>query len=100
MADYTIDIGDRGAYELALGANTEDMVTFARDVDVVEIKVMGGAPSPVYFTLDASVATVKGGHCYDALPGTGVQVQPETPGPTVVRLISAGAATYSVSAAA
>lgn len=97
MASYAVSATERGAYEKTLAANTEDTVTFGQDVAVVEVKVLSGGV--VYFTTDGSAAAVKGATCLDAQPGTVVQVEPETPGPTVVRLISSAPGVYSVNAA-
>jgi hypothetical protein len=106
VAAYTVAVGEIGKYEIALAANTEDTITFGggsgdatiTDVTAVEVKVLTGT-QPVYFCFGTTAATVKGNHCYDAHPGTAVTVQPPTADDTIVRIISAAAATVSVSAA-
>lgn len=77
-------------------ANTEDTVNFGRNVDLVEVLVLSGS-DPVYFTVDGSAATVAGARTRIVASGSAVQIGAPDNVNTTVRLISASAATYSVS---
>lgn len=102
MAAYTVAAGDVGKYEIALSANTEDVVTFGGDVgdptitDLPRVEILhhSGA-SPIYVRLGATAA-VGADNCYIVLPGTSVMVEPSTVGDTSVHVKSAAAAVYSV----
>lgn len=97
MADITLPAHAIGAYEITLSANTEKVVEFERDLSVVEVTALA-ADKPVYFTVDQSVPAVAGANCYMLPPGsTSAQVDVPTPGNTIVRVITAGAATVNVS---
>jgi hypothetical protein len=97
MADYTIPSKDIGVYEIPLAAGVEKSVEFQRDLSIVEVTALS-ADHPVYFTVDKSAPTIAGANCYSLLPGTNsAQVDVTTDGNTIVRLISAGAATVNVS---
>lgn len=97
MADFTVTSAQIGKYEIALTANVARSVEFRRDLSVVEVTALSAEQS-VYFTVDGSAPTVAGSNCYALLPGTNaMQVEVATNGNTLVRLISAGAATVNVS---
>ena len=97
MTTYTIASGDVGKYELALAADTEDIVVFPRDLSAVEVKALTGT-SPLYVCFGTETATVKGDHCYDVPIGTMAVLPVRTDGATRVHVISDNAATYSVNA--
>lgn len=95
MASYTLTAGQVGAYEKTLVAATADSVTFADDIDTVEVSHDGTAF--LYFTVDASVPTVAGAGCWMLPPyPSAISVSVPTSGGTVVKLISAGTPKYSV----
>jgi hypothetical protein len=97
VTTYTIAAGGVGKYELALSANTEDIVDFPRDLSEVEVKCLTGT-APLYVSFGTAAATVKGDHCYDVPVGTAATLPVRTDGATRVRVISSATATYSVSA--
>lgn len=100
VADYTVAEGDQGKYEIPLAANTEAVVTFAEDLDDVEISNDTGA-ARVYFTVDGTPATVRGANCRQ-LPAAihYVSLGVYRNGGTVVRLISETPTIVSVARAA
>ncbi len=111
MANYPLSNGAVGAHAKVLTANTVDTVTFQAGTPGTpgwsrmpkKVEVMSDGLADVYFTVDGSAPTVAGANCYrlPALPGSlVVPVQDSEPtDPVVVKLISTGAATYSVSRA-
>lgn len=94
MTAYTVAANDLGKYEKTLAANTEDTVTFGADLTRVEILHHGGA-APIYIRFGGA-ATVAGDNCRLVMPGTSIITEPPTSGATTVSVISAAAATYSV----
>ncbi len=112
MADYTVPNGHVGVHEKALVASTVDTVTYAlgtpgtagaaRVPQAVEVYSDGAAN--IYVTVDGSAPTVAGTHCWrvPAVAGASViSVADAVPGDAVVvKLISSGTPTYSVSRAA
>ena len=99
MANYSVAAGGVGSYENTMTASTVDTVTFADDLDAVEVMSHDGA-SAVYFTVDGSTPTVKGAGCW-MLPASpsAVTVDVPTAAGTAVKLISVGTPTVSVSKA-
>jgi hypothetical protein len=102
LAAYTVAATDIGKYEVALAANTEDVITFggaaadATITDLTHLEVIHhSGTSPLYFRFGGA-ATVRGDNCYVVAPGTAVKVQPPTSGDTAVSVISAAAVVYSV----
>lgn len=96
MATYTANSGERAVHNKTLTGNTEDTVTLGDDFDQVEVMV-SALTAPVYFTVDSTAASVAGGGTYViASAGSYLQVPVPTAGNTIVRLISAAAATYFV----
>lgn len=96
MASFELAAGVRGAYAKTLTANTVDTVSFLQDVGSIE--VYGSGTSAIYFTVNGSTPTVAGGITYE-LPAGGPSVRTvSAPGGDlpVVKLISAGTPTYSV----
>ena len=88
------------AKHATLAANVVDSVTFPRDLDTVE--VLNRSASDIYFTVSGTAPTV-GGDCYIAVAGGALAVVVQdnaASGGTVVKLISASSAAYSVSRAA
>lgn len=97
MADYAVGAAELAAHDKTLVASTVDTVTFARDCAEVEVLSMNGAAA-LYFTVDGSAPTVAGAntHLVTAAAGAGKRVPVRGAGATVVKLISAGATSYSV----
>jgi hypothetical protein len=79
-----------------LTPNTVATVTLDSDFGSVEVLNRNGV-AEIYFTVDGAVPTV-GGADTEVLPAAlgSVDVASIASGPTVVKLISTGAATYSV----
>jgi hypothetical protein len=98
MAAYTVAAAKIGAYAKLAVASTVDSVTFAEDVQEVEIISDGAAA--LYVTVDGSTPTVAGANTWilpaGALTTRTLRAQVGNSG-TVVKLISSGAPTYSVS---
>lgn len=111
MADYEVPNGHVGVHEKTLAADVVDTVTFAvgdpgtpgwaRVPNAVELITDGAAD--IYLTVDGSTPVVAGTRSWrmPAYPGSVVvDVRDATPtDPVVVKLISAGTPTYSVSRA-
>lgn len=96
MASYQ---GDRAVHAKTLVAATVDTVTLSRPCRQVEVLSHDGAAA-IYFTVDDSTPTVAGGNTF-ALPATPCALEVDTADnqpPTVVKLISSGTPTYSVTA--
>lgn len=112
MASYAVVMGKIGAHAKVLGAGVVDTVTFALGADQSvagwanvprRIEIITDGLADIYVTVDGSVPTVAGANCYrvPALPGStfiGVE-DSDSQDPVVVKLISSGAPTYSVSRA-
>lgn len=98
MASYSVGAGKVGAYAKLAVASTVDTITFADNVDRVEVISDGAAR--LYFTTDGSTPTVAGDNCY-VMPATAstrtVKATPSNG--TVVKVISSGAPTYDVAKA-
>lgn len=111
MASYTVPNGHVGAHAKTLVATTVDTVTFAlgstgspgwaRMPKSVEILTDGAAD--IYVTVDGTTPTVAGTPCYRVPPFPGstiIDVRDSDPNDAVVvKLISSGTPTYSVSRA-
>lgn len=96
MASYSVSAGAIGAHNKTLVGGTVDTVTFADDADLIEVVSDGAAA--LYFTLDGSTPTVWGENTYFMPASLSERTEaPGTPGGTVVKLISSGTPTYSVS---
>lgn len=97
MASYTLTTGQIAAHAKTLAANTVDTVTFADDCDMIEVLNVDGAAA-IYFRVDGSAPTVAGASAYviPASAGSALEVQVPTAGGTLVKLISTGTPTYSV----
>lgn len=97
MASVAVAAGQKGTHGTLVAA-TVDTVTFTGiDFNEVEVLNRNGA-AEIYFTVDGTAPTVGGTNCY-VLPAaiTSAIVGVPTTGATVVKLISAGTPTYSVS---
>lgn len=100
MGSYAVAATENGAYAKALAAATVDTVTFAADLQSIE--VISDGTSPIYLVIGSAPAapTVAGNHTW-IVPAGAAPVIRRFPVPTdvgtVVRLISAGTPTYSVS---
>jgi hypothetical protein len=93
----SLAVDEVGAHAITLSASTVDTVTIARDCDQVE--VMSDGAAAIYFTVDGSTPTVAGKKAYALPAAVGArQVTVPTSGSTVVKLISSGTPTYSVTA--
>ncbi len=112
MADYVVPAGHVGVHEKTLAAATVDTVTFqlgsasspgwaSRLPRAVEI--LSDGADDIYATTDGSTPTVTGTNCYRvpaAAGSTVIDVSDDDPtDEVVVKLISAGAPTYSGSRA-
>lgn len=102
----TLTSGQRAAHGIALGAAAVDTVTFPRWVP--EVEITSHSTSAIYFTVDGSTPTVGGAGTHVLPPAVSTRTvktprvdSPSTQarGVTVVKLISAGTPTYSVSEA-
>lgn len=101
MADYTIAADEIAAHAKTLTADAEDTVTFAgyESSPVVLVHpTTTNANTPVYVTCDGSEATVAGPNTRPVWPGQQINLEALGPDPTVIRVISAAAHTYSVEA--
>lgn len=95
MAEYTVNEGEKGIRDKTLSADTVDTVTFDRLGPLVEVLTDGAAP--IYFTTDGTEPTV-GGNSTHVLPAAPGRVGVNVAGPDhIVKLVSPGAPTYSVS---
>lgn len=111
MANYPLGNGAVGAHAKVLAAGVVDTVTFQTDTPGTpgwarvprKVEVMSDGVADVYFTVDGTAPTVAGANCYrlPALPGSLVVPVDDTnpQDAVVVKLISAGTPTYSVSRA-
>lgn len=112
MAIYTVAMGKVGAHAKVLSAGVVDTVTFALGADQGvagwanvprRIEIITDGLSDIYVTVDGSAPTVAGDGTYrvPALAGsTFIDVEDSnSQDPVVVKLISSGAPTYSVSRA-
>jgi hypothetical protein len=100
MSTYTVQASEIGAHAKTLAAGTVDTVTFQRDCNTVEVLSIDGAAA-IYFTVDGSTPTVGGANTYlvPAVIGA-LEVDVPTAGNAVVKLISAGTPSYSVTGSA
>lgn len=112
MTSYTVQMGQIGAHAKTLTANAVDTVTFALGADQSvsgwgdvpkRVEIITDGAADIYVTVDGSTPTVAGAGTYrvPALPGsTVIDVRDNNPqDQVVVKLIAAGAPTYSVSRA-
>lgn len=96
MANVTVEVNEKGAYERTLTAETVDTVTF--DGSLFEVEVISDGAAPLYFTLDGSDPVVGGAACYHMPAIASVrEVRVDYRGGVTVKLISEGTPTYSVS---
>lgn len=111
MANYTVANGEIGVHAKTLVAATVDTVTFALGATGTpgwarvpkKIEVLTDGAADIYVTVDGSTPTIAGNNCWrvPALPGASI-IDVTDSNPTdavVVKLISAGTPTYSVSRA-
>lgn len=98
VADQQIAQDEIGIHNLALVANTEQVFRFADNVSTVEIVNMSGTAA-VYYAVDSEDTAVAAGKKMRLIPATITSVKVPSPGqgPTVVRLVSPGTPTVSVS---
>jgi hypothetical protein len=96
MANYTVAVGEFGVYGKILAAGVADTVTFGVDLDVCEIYNPGD--DLIYVCFGAGkTATVAGQGMRECPPHSASQFPVKTSGPTVVKVISSAASTYSCS---
>lgn len=96
MAAYTVPAGHVGVHEKQLVADTVDTVTFT-GVDLPEVEVLTDGSADVYVAFGSVTPTVAGTDCWRVPAGSvSAVIAPRTSGDTIVKLISAGAPTYSV----
>lgn len=97
VADYTVPKGHVGIHAKTLIANQQDTVTFT-GVDLPEIEILSNGAADIYVHMGAGPAAVAATDCWRVLPAMGATVLPvHTSGDTVVKLISSGTPSYSVS---
>lgn len=96
MGSYAVTAGQRATHQTIVAA-TVDTVTFGVDFNEVEVLNRSGS-AEIYFTVDGTTPTVGGTNCF-VVPAaiSSAIVGVPTVGPTVVKLISSGTPTYSVS---
>lgn len=99
MASYPVAADELAAYGKVAVATQIDTVTFDRECGSVRVTNDTGVAA-IFFTVDGSDPAVNGAKSYrvPALAGAYTDVEvPGSDGPdTIVKLISAGAVTYSV----
>ncbi len=111
MAEYTVPSGHVGAHEKTLVADAVDTVTFQLGSSgspgwanvPKKIEILTDGDAAIYVTTDGSTPTVGGSNCYPipaAASSTVIDVRDSNlSDAVVVKLISAGTPTYSVSRA-
>lgn len=97
MAPYSVAANERGVRRKAITPGDEDVVTFARDCDEVEVLLHADVLDELYFTVDGTTVEIAGNatHILPAQAGA-LTVAVPTPGSTVVKLKSESAVIYSV----
>ncbi len=94
MPNYNIPAGSIGSPAFALVANQVSTVTFADDLNAIEVITDG--TTPVWWTSDGTTPAIDGPTSY-YIPTLGVDSrQPTSPGNTTVTLISTGTPTVRV----
>lgn len=94
MATHTIATGQVAKHAITLAASTVDTVTFADNVQAVQIISDGAAA--VYYTVDGSTPTVGGANCYIIPAAVAVDERVMNTSIDAVKLISSGTPTLSV----
>lgn len=93
MANRTIGDSDLALHAVTLTPSTQDVVTLpARFSGDPVVLVHPGGDDPVYVSVGAVAATVGGVACRVVWPGFALRLDDAT----TIRLISAGAAIYSI----
>lgn len=88
MATYSISSGGHGSPLFVLTAGAESSVTFAEDLEKVEVYSDGTAP--VWWTCSGETPSTSTGVGY-LIPGAAIDVRsPKSGSATVVKLISTG----------
>lgn len=93
MATYTVLATEFGAYEKTLVASTVDTVSFTRDIGSVEV-LNESTTVGIYFTTSGTAPTIGGGAGF-YVPPASFRIVPS--GDDDIKIISSGAAKYSVS---
>jgi len=97
MGSYTVAPGDIGVHEKKLVASTVDTVTFAGR-DLTEVEILSDGTADIYVRVGGQPPTIAGSTSWRILSAMGSSIIPvDTSGDTIVKLISAGTPTYSVS---
>lgn len=101
MATYAMGPGEHGAYAKTTSPDVIDVVSFEDDIAAVEVFSDGSAA--LYVTIDGTDPVVGDPRSWE-LPAGGdvarvLRVQDTSGAAIVVKLVSAGAVTYSVSEA-
>lgn len=97
MAEYIVPFSDVGVHLKTLVANQADTVTFAGR-DLLEVEILSDGSADIFLRLGGGVPAVGAGNCWRipaAMGSTIISV--DTSRDTIVKLISAGTPTYSVS---
>lgn len=97
MADYSVPAADIGVHLKKMTANQIDKVTFVGR-DLSEVEVLTDGASDIFVRIGTGDPTVAGGNCWRIPAAMGNAIIPvDTSGDTVVKMVSAGTPTYSVS---
>ncbi len=102
MGDFSADRTEIAVHQKTLEPNVVDTVTFAWRRQAVEVANLSpeGSEAYIVFTTDGSDPAVAGRRTVLLVPGGTAEVEAARPAnDTVVKLISAEAAVYSVTAA-
>jgi hypothetical protein len=94
VASYTVASGLIACHDKVLTASTVDTVDFAEDTEYVEIVSSGDAK--IYVSADGSTPTVSGGNTYVVPAVACARTFRHWKPDGVVKLISSGTPTYSV----
>lgn len=97
MTAYTVPSGHIAAHAKTLVASTQDTVTFT-GADLTEVEIFTSGTAAIYVRIGTGSATVAGTDCWQVPAVAGSSTLPvRTSGDTVIKLISSGTPTYSVS---
>lgn len=97
MADHTIEADEVGIHNVTLVAATVDTFTFEKDPEAIEVLTDGEAE--VYVTVDGSAPTVGGAHTWKLPAVVCSRRIAHRRNPAVVKVISAGTPTISITRA-
>lgn len=97
MADVTVPADAVSSGRIALTPGQVSSVTFAANVQTIQVWRDNTPAAPVYVTTDGSTPVADGKNCYEVLPGLiGEYRTPDVSEGDVVKLLSAEAVTVRV----